>query len=573
MIGAALFLTTRMFKNRVVRALARLRQPRYAAGAVVIVAYFWMVFFRRHAQVRVAGIDYGGHIDIILLVLSIVSLVILIGIWALPGDSPGLVFSEAEIQFLFAAPLSRRQLLAYKTIRSQARGIVSAIIFSLFVFRGGNAFGIWLVFAAFDHYARFAAFARARLRLAGIGWGARMVACAGALAALWAIASRQIAALSAMIVSALQHQAGPALLQGVIGIAWKPPLGTILAFPRLIVTSIYAAAPSLKVESWLVLIAASIALFFLTTALDVSFEDASIVASQRALVRRARRRGSRSGTASGAMNHFPPPFKLAPTGRPEVAVVWKNLIGALRMSSFPIFLFIGPLALAALASIFHAHAELALIMAAFGFASAGLLTFTGPQALRSDLRLDILRLDLIKTYPMTAEALLAAELAAPLLLISCAELLLLGVSIGILNFGGRPFPFLTSPEFVVTVLVLVVPVCAIQLLIQNAAMILVPAWTTTPSDSGGFTFMGQRLLMILANALALALALIPAAIVFFPSLLLAGNILGNTPTGVLLATLPAVAVLVIEIGVAHRLLASQLDDIDLANDLDMAAAS
>ena len=55
----------------------------------------------------------------------------------------------------------------------------------------------------------------------------------------------------------------------------------------------------------------------------------------------------RSGASTTAVHRFPPPFKLAERGRPEVAVLWKNLIGAMRLSSFPVIALIMPIALVA----------------------------------------------------------------------------------------------------------------------------------------------------------------------------------------------------------------------------------
>ena len=43
------------------------------------------------------------------------------GAWLFPLDSGLLEFSEAEMQFLFPAPVSRRQLLIHRLLRSQRR--------------------------------------------------------------------------------------------------------------------------------------------------------------------------------------------------------------------------------------------------------------------------------------------------------------------------------------------------------------------------------------------------------------------------------------------------------------------
>ena len=172
----------------------------------------------------------------------------------------------------------------------------------------------------------------------------------------------------------------------------------------------------------------------------------------------------------------------------------------MRISSFPVIAVILPIGFAAAASIFRGHGDVAQSLGIGGLITTAVFVFAGPQAVRSDLRLDLLRLDLVKTFPLTAESLLAAELAAPLLVVSSFEIVMLLVSFLILNLGGAHASFLTSPEFMVCALVFVVPISAIQLLIQNGAMILFPAWNMGADSARGLTALGQRMLLMIGNA-------------------------------------------------------------------------
>ena len=569
MTSAAFFLITRNIKNRIVRSVVRLRNPRYIAGALLAGFYFWSLLYRRGASRQFRTLQFGASNDFLIVLLSVLALVILIGAWALPDEAPGLVFSEAEIQFLFAGPVSRRQLLAYKTIRAQVQGVFSAVVFSFLVFRGSHLLGMWVAFVLLDVYMRFVSFVRARLRLAGIGWAWRALAVAVIAVAIGVVANRQLRDNIDVLADAMRTPRSAALARAITTIAETPPLGTVLYVPRAIARAVYAPNPLLP---GLILLAVAAALFFATTQIDVAFEDASIVASQRALVRRARMRSGRFGRETTAIRRFPPPFQLAERGRPEVALVWKNLVGTVRMSAFPMIAFITPVFFAAAAAIFGKRHGIPDAVGFMGLMSTLLFVFIGPQAIRTDLRTDILRLDVVKTFPLSAETLLACELAAPLLTIALFELTTLLVSVTILQFGGHNLAFFTTPEFVVSAIVFIVPISTIQLLIQNGATILLPAWnTSTPSDSQrGFTAMGQRMLLLLGNLLTLALALLPAALLFFPSLWLTYKIVGHSPAGILVATIPAAAVLIIEIFIAHKFLAAQFEDIDIANDMDAA---
>ncbi len=52
-------------------------------------------------------------------------------IWVLPGDQPGLAFTEAEVAFLFPAPLTRRQLIHYKLLDGLVMALFGALFFTL----------------------------------------------------------------------------------------------------------------------------------------------------------------------------------------------------------------------------------------------------------------------------------------------------------------------------------------------------------------------------------------------------------------------------------------------------------
>lgn len=570
MIRAALYLISCSVKNRLTRWASRLRQPRYLAGSILAGIYLWTFLFKRRASVTVRP-PHLSHLvaaDLFVLVLTILALTILVGAWALAGEEPAFVFSEAEIQFLFPAPLSRRQLLGYKVLQSQIGLLFTSAVMWFFAFRGSHYLGMWLAVAVINTYTMFVSFARARLKLAGIGFLTRLGVVLLVTIGILGLVSWQIRTSQAAILQALAATDMNTFGRLLTAALTRPPLGYILALPRLFGEVVYAPPGALLVRDAALLIAMAVVFFFGAVKLNVSFEDASIVASQRALARRARMRGARSGNAS-AVRRFPPLFKLAARGRPEVAIFWKNLIAAFRVSSFPFIAAIVPIAFAAAAAIFRRN-ELSQTLGICGLIVTAAFLFAGPQAIRADLRLDLLRLDLVKAFPVSAEALIAAELAAPLILISIFELGMVALSLLLLNFSSMPSGFITSPEFAVCAMVFIVPVSAIQLLIQNGAMILFPAWGLGLDTGRGITGLGQRMLLLLGNLVTLAIALGPAALLLAGSMFAATRFFGSAPAVLLLSTLPAAALLVGEAAIAHRFLAAQFEEIDIANDLENA---
>ena len=78
--------------------------------------------------------------------------------WISPPEKPGLRFSEAEIAFLFPAPVTRRALIHYRLVSAQIAilftGVLMAFIFNRFGYLGGHralrAIGWWVILSTYD---------------------------------------------------------------------------------------------------------------------------------------------------------------------------------------------------------------------------------------------------------------------------------------------------------------------------------------------------------------------------------------------------------------------------------------
>jgi len=175
MIRAFAYVTLHSFKNRIVSRVKRLKQPRYLVSAIAGFAYLWFMSLRH----IVAGSGKFARIlpasDVGIDIISVIILGLMLFAWALPGQSGGLEFTEAEIQFLFPAPLTRRQLLLYKIFRMQPQILISSTIMSFLMFRQSRFVGVWLSFVTLSIYFTVVSLGRARLKLAHVGFLARLV--------------------------------------------------------------------------------------------------------------------------------------------------------------------------------------------------------------------------------------------------------------------------------------------------------------------------------------------------------------------------------------------------------------
>lgn len=572
MIQAFAFVTAKMFLNRILVRIRRLRQPRYLFSAIAGLAYLWFFAFR-HApkgpRVIMANTPLGADMA------ALVVLVMLIVVWALPGQNGGLEFSEAEIQFLFPAPVSRRQLLVYKLMRGLPPLLITTLVMCFFLHRG-NFPGVFLAFATMNVYFTMVALARARLKQLGIGFFLRLLIVFVILGAIsWAatvdVARQNIGRKMAAAVKTQQ----PQNVAQVVDTPFRGPVVSKLLFmPRFFSGAAFAKTPAPFAVNATALVALAALFFLIAARLNVSFEEASLIASARKTARNRSRQLQQTGTRV-MFPKMPPPFRLRESAGPEVAIFWKNLLAAMRISAVwavglavLLIYFAAQMILSRDPRIRHTFTAMELFMAAL-FPLFGTIWF--PQ----DLRLDLPRMEVLKSYPISGERLVAAEMAAPLIIISAIELLLLGFASMVLHLfqAAGPLAAISSPQVMVVAFLFAVPICAAQLVIRNAVPVLLPAWAFRPKDEPrGFVMIGQRLLMMVGNVIVLAVALIPAALLFLPALYVAHHFFAGSPLVLAVATVPSVALLVGEVWLGIRFLGAQFDHLDVTNDLDPMAA-
>ena len=188
--------------------LLRLRQPKYLFGALAGGAYVYFFAFRHLFEhngmpgVSVSGGAPAAFLPVLVSLFAAVLLVLTVLAWLLPGGRAALAFTEAEVAFLFPAPLSRVSLIQFSLLRSQLAIFFSAFIMSLLVRRGGalgghavqHAFAIWLVLATARLHLMGASFARERLLAFGVRPWLRRIAVSAlvlvaAVACWWWIAT------------------------------------------------------------------------------------------------------------------------------------------------------------------------------------------------------------------------------------------------------------------------------------------------------------------------------------------------------------------------------------------------
>jgi hypothetical protein len=511
---AVTFLWVASARNRLLRQLQRLRQPKYLVGAVVGGLYVYSVFLRRLSLAGQEGTVPPGAQLVSQLFLVGGMLFTVLSAWALGPDRPSLSFNETEVQQFFPAPVSRRGLLHYKLARGLVGAALGALVATLFVSRVVTRhpvlffLGATVTLSTVHLHVTAASFVRTRLaRHGGAGTALRW-------AALTAVSALMIiAALSAL----REHPLPTELNHPRQFHAW---LASLMDSPALWPGRLLVALPlAPDVGSFLRTLPLGLGLFAVhyvwVMRAAVPFEEAAVVrAEERA---RLREQLSREGGHATLLRVRPAYFELAPTGRPEVALLWKNLIAGRRLGGAGRLLAAGLVGglVAAVASgrgMSEALDNVRLFMAPLCAGLAGVLCFFGPSALRFDLRMDLPRLEQLRALPLTGRQVVAAELAAPALLLGVAQGGLVVLSMAMAVWQGSAYTELWVAAGLGALWVL--PAVSLGgLFVQNAAVVLFPAWLPPEGERvRGLEALGQRLLTLVGTLLALLVGMLPAAL-------------------------------------------------------------
>jgi hypothetical protein len=552
MIGAYLYLTACSIKNRIRRRLRRLREPRYFIGTIVGAAYLYFMVFRR--GVRRTRVPAGVPDSVLQVVAgplqfvgSLVLLVVALAAWVVPGVGRSLTFSRAEVQFLFTAPVTRRALLHYKVLRSQLGILFGSAVATVLIrpgsFARGWTFlaGLWLMLVVL------------RLHLMGVALSRRSLAQHGAIGLLrqWLPASIVAAVAGILAVTvALDWTRLAGLADGEAVFAELRRLGStgaagvVLSPFRALVRLPLSASVAEFWQGLPPVLALLVLNYVWVLRSDAAFEEASAAHAERAATQRP-------AAPTVSKNAGAQPFILSPVGRPEVAILWKNLILLGRYASARTLLRILPIVIVVgiLAKNWGGGVGVAAVVATLCIPLAIFTVLLGPQMLRNDLRQDLGNFALLKTWPLSGPALVRGSVLAPTMVLSAVSwgIILLAAVVA----PNLPFVAGTTADLVLNRAsyaaggALVAPAVILsQTVIHNALAVLFPAWVAVgASRARGIDAMGQRLLMLGGIMLTLAVSIVPGALLG-GAIVLAGRwLLGTT-----LVILPAAAFAAVIIG-------------------------
>jgi hypothetical protein len=478
--------------------LRRLRRPRYLVWTLGMVLWLGTTLLSRPGR-TMAGLHrdldrLGAALPGEALAGAAITALAL-QTWFLGKPRRQLGFSEADVQHLFPAPVSRGALLGHALARQALMAIAGAPLFAIAVVLFGGApllrtlAGTLLVLLALVFHGMAASVSRAALRERLPAPQRRLLLAGGVLLAL--------ALLAAPFASD-----GP--------LRW-------LAWPARTM-----AAPFLAEDGAALLAALPAAL--LVVALQVAWVLAAAGPFEEDAVAMAEVMGRRVAAvrADGTAAVLSRPrgrrrlLRLSPTGRPELALAWRGLVamsGPFKLVPVFVLLVVGVIALveAALRSV-HGPAPVPL-SAIFAGLGLFLLATQGPTMGGGGLQGELGRLDLLKALPLSGGRVVLGHALAPALALSALWLPLALVT-------GLLLPDVGLFDRACVAAGLAVagpPYLLLAVLLQAGLVAWLPGWFT-PGGAGARR--GTGFLGMLVATLATPIAALPAAGVAFLAWLL-----------------------------------------------------
>jgi ABC-2 type transport system permease protein len=578
MISALLYLQYHSAKNRTWMRLKRLKRPKYLLGGIVggLYFYFYFVRFLFGSSARGRPAFSPGWEDVFLFesLAAGLFLVAVLLAWIIPHERAALAFSEAEVAFLFPAPIHRRSLIHFKLMRSQLAIFFTTLLLTLVTGRlGGHAWiraaGWWIILSTMNLHLLGSSFGRTLLLDRGItNWMRRWIIFGILLASavvivIWArVGAQQVDFSNVTDIESLKAAARKLLEAG--------PLPWLLWPFRLIVRPYFAAGSVafLKVV-WPALIMLTLHYVWVVRS-NVSFEEASVEVSRKLAEKIA---AVRAGNWQASNKNLKPrraPFALRPGGLPAVAIFWKNLMSTGQVFTPRLLIIIVAVGIGMGMGLSQGGAQTNLpgALAIVSLVMLGWSVILGPQLVRRDFRRDLPLADVLKSYPLPGWQVALGELLAPAAILTFVQWLLFIITAILL--ARSPDPKIGEIPVVAAAFsgMLLLPlVNLLTLQIPNAAVLFLPGWFQSGKDAPhGIEATGQRLILLLGQMLVLVVCLAPATVAFLLVFYVAKSFLA-IGVALVLGALACALALALEAALGFLLLGWLFERLDLSQEI------
>jgi ABC-2 type transport system permease protein len=400
-------------------------------------------------------------------------------------------FAPTEVDFLFPAPFSRRELLAYRVISSLSGILMTALVFSLALIPVGGVWpavliGAFLSFLMINLLSMCLAIVRETLEEQAFSAARRV--------ALFLV----LAIIAASIGYGLHAEAaqGAVAVLRVTYASWgmRSLLAPFLPFARVVTaTSINGATIGWAVLCLLI----NGGLFAALMRLDANYLETAAEVSRRLYSRVQRVRAGRLQFSARTVHYGLP---LLPRLRGAGTVAWWQLTTALRglhmLAELAVLVLVvsGGVYLTSRA-IEGTGAEDLVLLGYLAFWTTVVISYL----LRFDFRAGVEHIPSLKALPLPSWAICLGQLVTPVLITTLFQLLFAAVPLR----SGNHLPLVLTAVFAV-------PINTVWYAVENISFLLYPIGLGGRGP-GDFQFIGRQMLLLFARLLAFALTVAVAA--------------------------------------------------------------
>ncbi len=485
MIHPALYKLIRLQGRAFVRRILRgAKSPGRAAALIIgaMVCIGWLILASSQT-LRQKSLESPATIrERVQLVMPVALLGICIITAVTSAGDKAIAFTPGEVDQLFPGPFTRRELLAYKLIKSTLGAVLTASILSILLMRHAQ----WwpACFAGVFLSLLFIQFFTITLLLSGqaVGTAAYTRFRKGVVV---------LAVLLALLGGRYWLGMGAGNIEQAVKNFRSSPIGNAVLTPFDPFGKLMTATTLADLLRWAALAALlNAGLVVLVLLLDAHYLETAIAASERryAKIQRVRAGAFLSVGASKTADWQLPQFPWAGGAGP---VAWRQITSAAR-SSRGLLLLLLIVAIGAAPALAHAKSGgnimdlLSPLIGSLTFLCATMFTF--------DFRGDVDHMENLKALPLRPWAVASGELVAPVLVLSSLHFLLLGTA-AVMTPGYR--------KWLIAGMLIVIPFNMLIFSMENLIFLLFPSRPAAVSP-GDFQAMGSKFVFLIARVIVLS---------------------------------------------------------------------
>jgi hypothetical protein len=209
-------------------------------------------------------------------------------------------------------------------------------------------------------------------------------------------------------------------------------------------------------------------------------------------------------------------WRLAPVGRTEPVFLWKGIVRSARSADRRAAIRVALILTWMIVTTMLVTRAQGLILLVGVFSTWGALftAFMAPQVIRLDLREDLAHLEWLKAWPVRGAALIRGEIAWPAVAVTVVSWAFAIVALAMSLISTSRIPFMSRGAAWLAFLLMTPGIVVAQYTIHNAIAVVFPGWVPLGATRPrGVDAAGQRLILLSASWIALAVALIPGLVV------------------------------------------------------------